>query len=320
MSEIWKQYKNTDYEVSTLGKIRNKNTLKIRKFHKNPNGYYTVGLHQKTYSVHRIVAETFIINTDNKITVNHIDGDKINNNINNLEWSTMSEQMIHAINTKLLIHNNKPKFKVEKYENDILVKIYNSAKEAADDYGCNINTIRKYCKNGNTNFEGISWKYVKDNEDLDNEIWKDIYIEDEKTDYKVSNMGRIKKDNIIKPNNSSGQSTISLNNKTYLLKNIVATHFIQNPNKLQYIEFIDMNKFNCKAENLKWTDFSSIMTKYNSKNQIIVIQYDMNDNFIKEYPSSTVASKETGIDSSHIIKVCKNKRKQTGGFKWKYKV
>ena len=70
------------------------------KQHLNNDGYPSVRIthrgNVKTTSVHRLVAETFIPNPENKETVNHIDGDKTNNHVSNLEWATRGEQMQHA--------------------------------------------------------------------------------------------------------------------------------------------------------------------------------------------------------------------------------
>jgi len=64
------------------------------------NGYYYVCLSKngkvRKFKVNRLVAQAFIPNPDNKPFVNHIDGDKLNNNVNNLEWCTQSENMLHA--------------------------------------------------------------------------------------------------------------------------------------------------------------------------------------------------------------------------------
>lgn len=74
-------------------------------------GYYALGLEsidsttndrkQKIHKIHRLLAESFIPNPNNKPCVNHIDGNKLNNNINNLEWATISENTKHSYANKL---------------------------------------------------------------------------------------------------------------------------------------------------------------------------------------------------------------------------
>ena len=81
----------------------------------NNRGYYSVGIKRKTYMVHRLVAKAFIPNKDNKSFVNHIDGNKLNNHIGNLEWCTVQENNLHARQTGL--HKQAIGHKI-KYQND----------------------------------------------------------------------------------------------------------------------------------------------------------------------------------------------------------
>lgn len=108
MKEIWKEYK-PDYFGSTLGRIKSLKwgKEKILKMTPDKDGYLQVTLFiegkQKTFKVHRIVAELFIENPEGKPAVNHIDGDKQNNFVENLEWVTRSENMRHAYDMGLKI-------------------------------------------------------------------------------------------------------------------------------------------------------------------------------------------------------------------------
>lgn len=100
--EEWKDIKGYEglYAVSNEGQVKSLRTGKIHKERLTFDGYVkatlTVNYKAKDYRVHRLVAEAFIPNIDNKETVNHKDGVKTNNNVNNLEWATRSEQNIHS--------------------------------------------------------------------------------------------------------------------------------------------------------------------------------------------------------------------------------
>jgi len=67
----------------------------------NNRGYHSVGICRKTFMVHRLVALAFIPNPENKPFVNHLDGNKLNNHVSNLEWCTAKENNLHARNTGL---------------------------------------------------------------------------------------------------------------------------------------------------------------------------------------------------------------------------
>lgn len=104
--ETWKTADGyPDYEVSTAGRVKKKSTGKVLTSTVDSRGYPAVTIFsdgkQRTKNVHRLVAETFIPNPDDKLTVNHKDGNKRNNHISNLEWNTLSENVKHAYATGL---------------------------------------------------------------------------------------------------------------------------------------------------------------------------------------------------------------------------
>jgi len=108
-NEVWRDCVcNPRYEVSSLGRVRNKKRGNILKQNTSLYGYHTVCLSESgrrngiTRTVHRLVANAFIPNPENKREVNHIDGNKKNNNVNNLEWVTTKENINHAIKNGLL--------------------------------------------------------------------------------------------------------------------------------------------------------------------------------------------------------------------------
>lgn len=115
LSKQWRDIPGYDgkFQVSNIGEIRNKKTLLSRKSYLNKNGYCVVGFYDKKkacavqHRVHRLVAEAFIPNPENKRTVNHIDGNKQNNRVENLEWATHKENLNHAHKTGLIIISEK---------------------------------------------------------------------------------------------------------------------------------------------------------------------------------------------------------------------
>lgn len=128
------------YEVSTLGKIRNLKRFSILKPDIDPAGYASVVLYdvtskRKRYTtkVHRIVAITFIENPNNLPIVNHKDGDKSNNSIDNLEWVSPRDNNIHRhriINTQENLQNKisilDEKIRLLQIKRDHLLKIFDN--------------------------------------------------------------------------------------------------------------------------------------------------------------------------------------------------
>ncbi len=130
--EEWRQVKGYElYEISSTGQVRSLDRIqtmntkwggKMNRFVKGViltqvnrgDGYYVVSLYDtsrvpKLCAVHRLVAETFIPNPNNLPFVNHINGDKMDNRVENLEWTTPKGNAVHAVKTGLFTPSFNPK-------------------------------------------------------------------------------------------------------------------------------------------------------------------------------------------------------------------
>lgn len=139
--EEYRKIKNLEnYSVSNLGNVRNDKTGRLLKFYTKPSGYKQVqlGRREKPRYVHRLVAEAFIINSDNKPQVNHKNGIKGDNSLKNLDWVTASENSL-AYGYIERVENRKKRIKAIHQSGE--VKIFNSRNEASEFFQCNKSQI-----------------------------------------------------------------------------------------------------------------------------------------------------------------------------------
>lgn len=151
------------YDITRDGKCLNKKTGHIKKTYISNSGYERVSLWLngkcKKFSIHRLVAIKYIKNKNKYKYVNHKDGNKLNNNVNNLEWCSLSQNVKHAYKNNLI----KPKTtKVIQYTKDMKkIKIWDSINEIEKHLKINHSNIVTVCKQ-NTNRKyagGYIWRY-----------------------------------------------------------------------------------------------------------------------------------------------------------------
>ena len=183
MKEIWKDVVGFEnlYQVSNLGNIKalpKHGRKSVNMKHCIKHGYCTVSFSKNgkstTLYVHRVVAQAFLQNAEGKPEVNHIDGNKLNNAIDNLEWVTISQNQKHAIKLGLrkpspmtgrtgkLFPTARPILQFNK--NGSLIREWDCISDAARFLGCNPSCICE-CLNGkNRTSYGYIWKYKRSKE------------------------------------------------------------------------------------------------------------------------------------------------------------
>ena len=173
MEEIWKKVvingvPTKHYEVSNFGHLKNNKTNRYLHGYMANNGYKMVHLRmeiQKLCSVHRLVMLAFNplenIELSRTLQINHIDGNKLNNNINNLEWCSAKENMRHSYENHLQKNESQPLYQYD-LDGNFIKKWYNTY-EAAQTLNLTPSTLYVSAKCGKSKAYGYMWRHFYKN-------------------------------------------------------------------------------------------------------------------------------------------------------------
>jgi hypothetical protein len=273
MTEEWRVIENTlNYEISNCGEVRNKTTKKILKS-QLLSGYLCITLktnNKKTLSkIHRLVATQFLICPDETYVVNHKDGNKTNNHVENLEWISQSENVKHAFRLGL---NKGKKNKVYQYTLDnVFIREYNSPIDVENETGIPRKRILYACVKARKT-GGYIWKYSDEytaRQDIPEGKTMSEY-----PNYIITNDGKVynsQRKRFLCLKHFNGYIGIALTSydnkiKTFYAHRLVALLFIANPTNLPEVNHIDFDKTNNKIENLEWISHSGNIKHNLSRN------------------------------------------------------
>ncbi|AEQ60429.1 HNH endonuclease [Acanthamoeba polyphaga mimivirus] len=268
-SEIWKEIPIEGFEkymVSNFGNVKNINTDKILS-QSNRGGYFSVYLKPKDIDaqqkkIHRLVALTFVKNKDpeNKKVVNHINGDKLDNRAENLEWVTASENVQHAVDNNLITVTKRAVIQCN-LKTGKKIKEFESVTDASNETGISTGHI---CDAANGKWKqagGFAWKYSKKDSakvDIDMSKFKQLV---DFPNYLINNEGQVyslARKRFMKPihRGDSGMN-ISLSEgdkqKTMLVHKLVASYFLKkNNDDHNHVHHKDGNRQNNNVSNLEW--------------------------------------------------------------------
>jgi hypothetical protein len=186
--EIWKDVVGWEglYQVSDKGRVKSlsriidympnrsrKTSIKVLNTYIDVNGYKSVYLYSMDHvrtkcKVHRLVAEVFVLNPDNKPHINHIDGDKLNNTKENLEFCTPSENHIHAFEIGLRVpcrlglfgkDNPSSKKVIQTNKEGDVIGVFDSVTIASAITGLGRSSISACCTGRYKSLGGCNWNY-----------------------------------------------------------------------------------------------------------------------------------------------------------------
>lgn len=322
--ELWnplpKDMNCSNYEVSSLGRIKNLSTGVIRDssnaFSRPHHGYISASLtldcgKSNNYLVHRLVALSFLENKERKYSVDHINRVRDDNRLINLRWATHQEQSRNQITTP---RRSRKVLKYEKIDGELVfLGIFKNSIEAGISVNRAHRSIATACeKFPNSHCAGYLWKY-EDERKIDNENW--VMKNINSVDIEISNHGRLKRNGKLLHGNFRRYKRFNINGKEYVIHRLVAFAFLDfDLNSELVIDHIDNNPLNNHVSNLQPLTSEDNIRKAHNKPvcQVHMITFEVLNN----YESGIAAARANDFQFSKISAACLGVIRCYKGYFW----
>jgi hypothetical protein len=331
MSERWMSLSFmgfSRYEVSSLSRITNVNTGYMLKGSKTPEGYWRVYMvndtgKQQSKSFHVLTASAFL-GIDKTKTVDHIDQDKNNNDLENLRWATKSEQ---SLNRKKYLCRGRSIVQMDK--DGKFIRIWDKMKDAAQALGVSQCCLTEVCRGTQKTSAGYKWKYNIDY--IEGEEWRALKLKDHDLVH-VSSEGRVMSmHGRILVGARQGNYLVAgvynyseCRNILYRIQRLVAFAFYGYDKR--QVNHLDGDPHNNRAYNLAYATgkenvqhaIATGLRKFDTFNgyKRRIGRYNDNYELVQEYESIMDASRDTGISHTSLARAAKCIRWKEAGSHW----
>jgi hypothetical protein len=320
--EIWKSIIGfPGYSISNMGRLQLLNGNYSKAKARDHDGYVSTKLannHGKMVGcfIHILVAQAFLLNPKNKPYVNHIDGNRSNNKVSNLEYVTGSENGLRktvprktTITTPVSIGQYNP-------ETEECVRAWSCIKKASKELSINYKSLGKASAEEEI-YENFLWKRISNvTEVFLDEKWLPLTVHNNIT-INVSSMGRVKLiSGKITYGSKEGEKEsylrVRIRGKPYMVHRLVCMAFIPIEDMhLFVVDHLDSHKENNNLSNLEWcTNQENIQrSKDKSEGCRKVCQFTKNSVYIATHANMATAGRAIDVDKGKMSRICKNETK-----------